>query len=390
MTIGVFDIEIWELCVLGVFTLAFLYEVYFYGRYMWARRCTKGAKGDATLNDANDEKPGVSVIVCARNEGQNLKPYLQSLLTQDYPLFEVIVVNDGSEDDTQAVIDEYAALDKRVRTTFVPKGARMRSTKKLGLTLAAKAARYDYLLLTDADCRPESTHWISSMMAGFESRGKSQESKIEVVLGYGPYFRENSLLNSVIQYETLFNGLHYMGAAATGKPYMGVGRNLAYRKDTFFEHGGFSDLMTESAGDDDLFVNKVATKHNTAVVYDYDSVTWSVPKTTWKAWWQQKRRHLSVSGGYKESSKQHLLREPLARGLFYGLFIVMMVACNPLVMSVAYGLFVLRLLLQVSMLNAAANHFHQPNIGIELLWYDMFLPVLTAGMLMVPKRQGAW
>lgn len=380
MTIGVFDIEIWELCVLGVFTLAFVYQVYFYARYMWVRRVKVTGDG---LQVTDGEKPGVSVIVCARNEGANLKAYMQSLLTQDYPCFEVIVVNDGSEDDTQAVIDEYAALDKRVHTTFVPKGARMRSTKKLGLTLAAKAAQYDYLLLTDADCRPESTKWISSMMSGF-GEGK------EVVLGYGAYFRENSLLNSVIQYETLFNGLHYMGAAASGKPYMGVGRNLAYRKDSFFAHGGFSDLMNESAGDDDLFVNKVATKQNTSVIYGYDSVTWSVPKTTWKGWWQQKRRHLSVSNGYKESSKQHLLREPLTRGLFYVLFIVMMVCCNPLVMSVAYCLFVLRLLLQVSMLNAAANHFHQPNIGIELLWYDMLLPVVTGVMLMLPKRKDIW
>ena len=150
--------------MLGVFTLAFVYQVYFYGRYIWVRH--EKVTGDG-LQVTDGEKPGVSVIVCARNEGANLKAYMQSLLTQDYPRFEVIVVNDGSEDDTQAVIDEYAALDKRVHTTFVPKGARMRSTKKLGLTLAAKAAQYDYLLLTDADCRPESTKWISSMMSGF-------------------------------------------------------------------------------------------------------------------------------------------------------------------------------------------------------------------------------
>ena len=150
--------------------LAFVYEIYFYARYMWVRARWEKAKNkgehlkveDESADAAQtEEKPGVSVIVCARNEGYNLRPYIQSLLTQDYPKYEVIIVNDGSEDDTQAVIDEYAALDKRVKTTFVPIGARVRSTKKLGLTLAAKAAQYDYLLLTDADCRPESIHWIN-------------------------------------------------------------------------------------------------------------------------------------------------------------------------------------------------------------------------------------
>ena len=382
MRIGVFEIGIWELCLLGVLLLAFAYEVYFYARYMWVRGGDAFLGGGRSFRTRKDA-PGVSVIVCARNEGYNLKPYIQSLLTQDYPLFEVIVVNDGSEDDTQAVIDEYAALDKRVKTTFVPKGARMRSTKKLGLTLAAKAAKYDYLLLTDADCRPESTEWISTMMAGFGDG-------IEVVLGYGAYFAEDSLLNGVIQYDTLFNGLHYLGAAVTGKPYMGVGRNLAYRKDTFFEHGGFSDLMTEGAGDDDLFVNKVATKHNTAVVYSRESITWSVPKTTWKSWLQQKRRHLSVSGGYSAKSKAHLLREPLARGLFYLLFIVLMVVGSPLVMSAAFVLFVLRMLLQVSMLDISARQLGQPQMGLEVVWYDMMLPVLTGVMMLLPKRREIW
>ena len=376
MTIGVFEIGIWELCLLGVLLLAFVYEVYFYARYMWVR---------AKENDANDEKPGVSVVVCARNEGYNLRPYIQSLLTQDYPLYEVIIVNDGSEDDTQTVIDEYAALDKRVKTTFVPIGARMRSTKKLGLTLAAKAAQYDYLLLTDADCRPESIHWISSMMEGF-NKGES----IEVVLGYGAYFSEDSLLNEVIQYDTLFNGVHYLGAAATGKPYMGVGRNLAYRKETFFEHGGFSDLMTEGAGDDDLFVNKVATKHNTAIVCTPESVTWSVPKRTWKSWLQQKRRHLSVSGAYNTRSKGHLMREPLARGVFYLLFVVLMVIGSPLVMSAAFVLFLLRMLLLMSMLDVSARRLGQPQMGVEVVWFDMLLPVVTGVMMLMPKRKGIW
>ena len=387
-----FEIGYWELALLGVLLLAFVYEIYFYARYMWVR-AKNGANGDAALNDANDAngaKPGVSVIVCARNEGYNLRPYVQSLLTQDYPTYEVIIVNDGSEDDTQAVIDEYAALDKRVKTTFVPKGARVRSTKKLGLTLAAKAAQYDYLLLTDADCRPESTKWISSMMEGFGDGLRVTGDRIEVVLGYGAYFWEDSLLNGVIQYDTLFNGVHYLGAAATGKPYMGVGRNLAYRKETFFEHGGFTDLMTEGAGDDDLFVNKVATKNNTAVVCSRESITWSVPENRWKNWLQQKRRHLSVSGGYSAKSKRHLLREPMARGLFYLLFIVLMAVGSPLVMSAAYVLFLLRLIVQVTMMDVCAQRLGQHKMGLEVVWYDMMLPVVTGVMMLLPKRREIW
>ena len=374
MNLGVFSIGIWELCLYGALLLAFAYEVYFYARYMEMRGSASHI-GDDQSEIEDSEKPGVSVIVCAKNEG---------LLTQDYPEYEVIIVNDGSEDDTQAVIDEYAALDKRVKTTFVPVGARVRSTKKLGLTLAAKAAQYDYLLLTDADCRPESKTWISEMMRPFAREG------VEVVLGFGAHFWEKSLLNELIQYETLFNGLHFLGAAATGKPYMGVGRNLAYRKETFFEHGGFSDLMGERAGDDDLFVNKVATKHNTVAVYSRASITWSVPKRTWKTWWQQKRRHLSVSSDYKTSTKWHLLREPLARGLFYALVIVLMVWGSPLVTVAAYTLFLVRLTLQLTILNVAARRMGQRPVGFEIIWYDMLLPIVTGIIMLLPKRKNIW
>ncbi len=329
------------------------------------------------------QKPPVTVIVCARNEGYNLRSYVQSLLTQDYPEYEVIIVNDGSEDNTQAVIDDYVLTDSRVRTTFVPRGARMCSTKKLGLTLAAKAAKYDYLLLTDADCRPESKHWISAMMAGFEKPGT------EVVIGFGAYFREPTMLNSVIQYETLFNGLHYLDAAATGKPYMGVGRNLAYKKQMFFEKGGFSDQMTSIAGDDDLFVNKVATRDNTMAVNTKESITWSVPKRTWKDWWQQKRRHLSVSPAYKPSSKHHLVHEPVMRAVFYGLIIALFVLGEPLSMCVAFLLLLIRLLMQVSVINVGARRLGQPSVGLELIWYDIFLPLITLAA-MLGKKKNKW
>ena len=145
MAIGVFDISVVELCLVGVLVLAFAYEVYFYVRYMRIRSKDRCADRVQTADaDRIQTQPGVSVLVCARNEGYNLKAYVQSLLTQDYPVFEVILVNDGSEDDTRAVMEDYASQDLRVKLTFVPYGARVRSTKKLGLTLAAKAAKYDY------------------------------------------------------------------------------------------------------------------------------------------------------------------------------------------------------------------------------------------------------
>ena len=377
---------------MGALGFLFLAQLYFYARYMCAPARRLRHKGERLKEKGEraEEAPGVSVILCAHNESENLSNFLQALLTQDYPRYEVIVVDDGSEDDTRLIIERYMAFDTRLHMTFVPYGARVRSTKKLALTLGAKAAQYDYLLLTDADCVPESSHWISEMMRGF---GIEQKPK-DIVLGFGAYFKEKGYVNRMVRYDTLFNGLHYLGAALCGHPYMGVGRNLAYRKSLFFESGGFTQLMGHRAGDDDLFVNRVATRKNTGVVVSPDSITWSLTKKTLKDWLQQKQRHLSVSPDYRLGTKIRLGLEPLTRGLFYAAVIATLVWYWPVSIetisipfTVAAGVFLLRWVMQTVVLNVSARRMglHRFNM-LSILWFDITLPLVSLWMLAIPKK----
>ena len=278
----------------------------------------------------------------------------------------------------------------------MPRDARVRSTKKLALTLAAKAAQYDLLLLTDADCVPESPHWISEMVSGFgkEQRDNIQSTK-DIVLGYGAYFYRPGFVNRLVRYDTLFNGLHYLGDALCGHPYMGVGRNLAYRKSLFFESGGFSHLMTNRAGDDDLFVNHVATPDNTAVVITPDSFTWSPSKRTFREWWLQKRRHLSVSPAYRAETKRRLVVEPLTRGLFYAAVLASIIhaLCTSSFVPLYFvlALFLLRWLMQTIVINMAAWRLRQHGFSpLTILGMDIFLPLVNLWMLAVPKKSSVW
>ena len=399
-------------CMLGALAAVFMYQLYFYIRYMagvqrrvrhqqkqrfrWnpkrqerqarrAREAAEKAAREAGLELAPvqpEEKvlPGVSVVVCAKNEGDNLQNYLTALLCQNYPTFEVIVVNDASEDDTQFVLDHYLQLYPNLHLTFVPSDAIVSSSKKLALTLAAKAAKYDYLLLTDADCRPESPEWISEMMKGF------CKPETEVVIGYGGYFEERTAVNNRIQYDTIFNAMQYLGMAMSRHPYMGVGRNLAYKKETFFKNRGFAGLLSTRAGDDDLFVNKVCTPRNTEVVLTPMSYTWSIPKRTFKEWRVQKARHLSVAPDYKFITKLRLVLEPFSRGLWYALVIAVGVLAglglvSPIVGLAAILLFLSRLTWQIIMMSRAASIFMVHGFGLEVLWFDIWLPVINLCML---------
>lgn len=375
--------------LIGVLLLAIIHQLYFYLRYI-----SKGAKTTTPKKQANKPStlPGVSVIVCAHNEETNLQDYLHTLLNQDYPTFEVIVVDDGSEDNTYTILEQYIQQCPKLYHTFVPHGARLISRKKLALTIGIKAANYEYILLTDADCRPESRSWIREMMSGF------QNENTEIVLGFGPYFEKKGLLNRFICYDTLFSGLQYMGMAKSGHPYMGVGRNLAYRKDTFFSNNGFHGLLNERAGDDDLFVNKVATRTNTRVICSKDALTWSPPKRSWRDWLHQKRRHLSVSPHYSTHTKLRISTEPITRGMVYFLLICSIVysalTTQWVLAIIALGLFAIRLLMQLIIINVAAKRFRMRGVGLDIILYDTILPLITLFILgtqpFMRKRQIYW
>lgn len=360
------------LVIIGV---AFIHQIYFYLRYL-----RLGGKV-TSQTDSDVQLPAVSVIVCAHNEYDNLQDYLSILLEQDYPCYEVIVVDDCSEDGSDLLLERWSRQYGNLYHTFVPRGARVLSNKKLALTIGIKAAHHDYLLLTDADCRPESKFWIREMMQGFANQ------QTEVVLGFSPYFEKSDFLNHLIGYDTLFNGLQYMGMARAGKPYMGVGRNLAYKRETFFSVGGFKGLLGNRAGDDDLFVNRIANAANTVVVNNPNSIVWSVPKTTWREWFHQKRRHLSVSPQYRTQSKIQVTLEPLSRGIFYSCVLASALVGSIELISIALALFLLRLLVQLIIINISARRLNMRRYGLGLIAYDVFLPLITLYIMLTQPLQ---
>jgi glycosyltransferase involved in cell wall biosynthesis len=239
---------------------------------------------------------GVSVIVCAWNELENLKELLPQLNNQDYKTFEVIIVDDRSWDGTYDYLLTECAAYQKVRFLRIEETPNHLSSKKYALTLGIRSAKYDTVLLTDADCRPQSSLWIREMAA-------CMTPEKEIVLGFSPYFKVKGFLNNLIQYETFITALQYFSFALMGVPYMGVGRNLMYRKSLFLKNKGFAKHTNIVGGDDDLFMNDVARAENTAVCLNPDAFVYSFPKTTWQTWYRQKRRHLSVSKHYKLQNK---------------------------------------------------------------------------------------
>ncbi|MEO7393938.1 MAG: glycosyltransferase, partial [Chitinophagaceae bacterium] len=278
----------------------------------------------------------VSVIICARDEDENLARNLPGVLVQAYSsTFEVVTVNDNSLDDSKYILQELKKTFKSLNIVELTQEAVHISGKKYPLSIGIREAKHEILLLTDADCVPASEHWVEKMQAGYEEN-------IEIVLGYGAYHKRKGLLNKLIRFETFHTALQYLSYALAGIPYMGVGRNLSYKKSLFLRSKGFSSINHIPSGDDDLFINKTATKKNTAVVIDADAVTRSIPKTTWKGWLRQKSRHYTTAKFYKIQHKFLLGLYFATQFLFYPLLVASVIMYD---WRFALGLFAIRLLL---------------------------------------------
>ena len=309
-------------------------------------------------------KPPVSVIICAKNEADNLTEFLPKFLTQEYPEFEVIVVNDCSYDNTEDVLREYTKIFTNLRSINIKEDEYYKHGKKFAIMVGIKGAKYEHLLFTDGDCYPQSEHWISEMMQGYTA-GK------DIVIGYGPYRAEKSFLNKLIRFDTFAIALQYLSLGLSNKAYMGVGRNLSYKKELFFRNKGFSTHYHITSGDDDLFINQNANTSNTAVVISKDSLTYSMPAKTFNEWNQQKARHLSTSNLYTGASKNRLGMLHAGNYLFYALFIASLFQLDWILITAS--VFVVKNIVQGIVYYKAAKKLEEKELIFGFLLFEFLL-----------------
>lgn len=316
----------------------------------------------------------VSIVICARDEALNLKKNLPGILSQSYSsTHEIVVVNHNSQDETRYLLDEFRKAHRGLQVVNLHQEAMNIPGKKYPLSIGIREAKHEILLLTDADCTPATDQWTEKMQSGYDNG-------TEIVLGYGAYYKKPGLLNKLIRFETFHTALQYLSCALAGVPYMGVGRNLSYKKELFFRNKGFSSINHIAGGDDDLFVNKVANSHNTRVVLDPEAFTYSEPKTSWNSWIRQKRRHVGAGKFYRPAHKYLLGLYSFSHFLFYPLF----VACLFLNWQLALIVFGIRFVSQGIIYNKAMKRLQENDLFIwwwlldvwMFLYYCIFAPVL--------------
>lgn len=365
----IFDTPVWQQVLLSTFAVCLLVNLLYYFGFFIRMALYKPRSNQGKLEP-------VSVIICAWNEEENLKQNLQIILEQDYPEYEVIVVNDHSLDETDLLLRAWKERYEHLRVIELTRDNVNMRGKKFAISIGIKGAKHENLVFTDADCSPKSKNWLKLMAQNLSGSN-------EVVLGFGGFRKKTGLLNKFYRYESVHIAMQYFSYAIAGIPYMGVGRNLAYKKHLFFKTKGFIKHRHVASGDDDLMINEVSTGKNTAVEFRKDAHTLSEPCESWSGWWLQKRRHLSTGSYYKWSSKFFLGIFTLTHLLLYVLFFALL-SIKTLYWLALAGI-LLKWIVHLSIIRVVLRNLEEDELFLFSLLGDVFTPFFNTAVAISNK-----
>ena len=328
----------------------------------------------------DEELEPVSIVLCARDAYEYLIEIIPALLKQDYPDFEIVVVNDCSDDETEEYLKDLERKEPRVKPVQLKQHLNFFNGKKFPLSMGIKSAQNDLIVLTDCNCIPANDQWLRSVVNRYKGN-------TEIVIGYSPYVRKKGSLNRIMRFDALQNGLLYLSAALLHRPYMGIGRNLSYRKELFFRNKGFISHYTTAVGDDDLFISQVATKKNTEVLIDAENAILTQPTSSLKLWMRQKSSRYSTIPKYSIGARLMLSLFYISQFLFYASFITLIALHAQPAFTITNGalfyipilafFFLLRFGTQLIIYHKASKRLGEKGLLPGLLAYDFLFAILS-------------
>lgn len=239
--------------------------------------------------------PPLSILLTVHDNARELERHLPVILSQDYPVgYEVIAVVSRGEDDTDDVLKQFANSHSNLYVTFIPDTSRYMSRKKLAVTLGVKAAKNEWVLMTDATCVPSSDQWLKHM-------ARHATTGTDLVIGYSNYDDEATDFQ---RFERLVSQRYILRKAQRGTAYRCEPGNLMFRKACFLDGRGFEGNLKYVRGEYDFIVNKFAERGNVATVIAPEA--WMIEDAPTKKqyrnrhlYYMETRRHLERSFGYR-------------------------------------------------------------------------------------------
>lgn len=356
-------------CALVFALIQLGYVLHFYARLAYRRQPSQ---------NEDPQLPPVSVIIAARNESDNLYEHLPTIMSQDYPNYEVIVVNNQSIDDSNWILTAFAQQFPQLKVVEISKSPHLKPGKKLPITLGIKAATYDHFILTDADCLPQSNQWIKQMISAIQGNQ-------EFIIGYSPFTRAKGFLNKLVRYDNTWQSASAFAYALGDLPFKANGRNLAYTKNLFQKVNGFKSHYAISPGDDDLLLQDALRHTKIGVVQDPVTFVRSAAPATWKEWFSQKAKYHISSARYPFIKKVVLGIYPLSLILFWISFVVLSFNMTylPISVSIFMGVLIIKWWLQ----GICFKRLGEQRLLLFFPLWDLFYSILMPIIYYISERQ---
>ena len=361
-----------EIGLISILIFCFIIQLLYYWivfakPYSYMRAVVKGELQTSV------SQPPVSIIISVRKLNVDLSKFLSTILEQDYPEFEVIVVTDGISSADDETITRLKNQYTNLYSTHVPEDTRNISRKKLALTLGIKASKYEKLLFTEPDSLARTNSWIFSMVRHFSE-------KKTIVLGFSAVENANSFSQKFMAYDYLFSNLQMISLALFNRPYAGTGRNMAYSKDHFIEQKGYIKHRILKRGEDDLFINEIASGKNTAVELSAQSVILT-EISDFRDWQCQKVDQMSTKRFYKRGPVAFWRLETFSRIVFFAALITCFMSGFPykstqdfLLPGIALFCFIFRFSSQLIVINRIVERLQLEKFYMTILMFDLFQP----------------
>ena len=369
-----FSYNSFSFIVLIVFGLSLLIQLL----YHWGKFSKVAFFKKVGRPKLDEELEPVSIVICARDVYEYLIDLIPALLTQDYPDYEIVVVNDCSDDETEEYLKDLERREPKIKPVQLKQHLNFFNGKKFPLSMGIKSAKNDIIVLTECNCMPVNDQWLRSVVNRYNNQ-------TEIVIGYSPYVQKKSTLNRIMRFDALQNGLLYLSAALSRRPYMGVGRNLSYRKELFYRNKGFISHYMTSVGDDDLFISQVANKKNTEVLIDAENAILTTPTSSFKLWIRQKSSRYSTVSKYNVGARISLSLFYLSQFLFYASFIALLCLKQAFVITngaafyipILVFFFLLRFGTQLIIYHKASKRLGEKGLLPGLIAYDFLFAFLS-------------
>ena len=369
-----FSYNSFSFIVLIVFGLSLLIQLL----YHWGKFSKVAFFKKVGRPKLDEELEPVSIVICARDVYEYLIDLIPALLTQDYPDYEIVVVNDCSDDETEEYLKDLERREPKIKPVQLKQHLNFFNGKKFPLSMGIKSAKNDIIVLTECNCMPVNDQWLRSVVNRYNNQ-------TEIVIGYSPYVQKKSTLNRIMRFDALQNGLLYLSAALSRRPYMGVGRNLSYRKELFYRNKGFISHYMTSVGDDDLFISQVANKKNTEVLIDAENAILTTPTSSFKLWIRHKSSRYSTVSKYNVGARISLSLFYLSQFLFYASFIALLCLKPAFVITngaafyipILVFFFLLRFGTQLIIYHKASKRLGEKGLLPGLIAYDFLFAFLS-------------